>query len=110
MIRAEQLAQLKALEKNETFMKELFMEDTPEKIQKKLETAGVQLTLDEVKELVRNTVDCAERMRNSEELSEEALDNVAGGFAVSTAVGLAIVLGMWAAGVAIGWKAAKGKC
>lgn len=110
MIRAEQLEQLKALEANETFMKELFMEDTPEKIQKKLETAGVQLTLDEVKELVRNTVDCAERMKNSEELSEDALDNVAGGMAVASLIGFTIFCALTVTGAVVGWKAARGKC
>ena len=100
---------LKELENDKTFMTMLFAQDTPEKIQEAFASKGIDLTLDQVKSLVVSTVNAAEN--NGDEIDETALDNVAGGFAITTAVvGWACASLIAAGGIAIGWRLAKGKC
>lgn len=106
MVREEVVNQIKALEGDKAFFEDLFAQDTPEKIQAKFASKGIELTLDEVKEIVSTTVEAMESTSGSNELDETALDNVSGGFVA----GAAIFLGMTAAGCYVGWKLAKGKC
>lgn len=103
---AEIMNQLKAIEADEVFMKELFALDTPEKIQAKLAEKDVNLSMDEVKELICYVVDTADAMEGKGELDEESLDGVAGG----SIAGMAIFIGMTAAGIYIGWRSARGRC
>lgn len=103
MTEKEILAKFEEAKKDTEFMKMLGEQDTPEKIQAAFATKGIELSLDEVKELVVKVVDMAGN--NDGELNENALDNVSGGL-----LGWGIALGMGALGTAVGWLLAKGKC
>lgn len=103
MTEKEILAKFEEAKKDTEFMKMLGEQDTPEKIQAAFATKGIELSLDEVKELVVKVVDTSEE--NQEELNEDALDNVSGGF-----IGMGIALGLTALGVAVGWRTARHKC
>ena len=100
---------LETVSADKEFVKELFELDSPEKIQAKFAEKGIELSLDEVKAIVVGVVDAVER-NGAEELDETTLEGVAGGFAVSAAIGLCVIALMAAGGFAIGWKLAKGKC
>lgn len=103
-------AKLNELSADKKFLKELFELDSPEKIQEKFAEKGVELSLDEVKTIIAGVVDAAEK-KTGEELDESALESVAGGFAITTAmIGWGVMALMTAGGFVIGWKAAKGKC
>lgn len=65
---------LEALQNNEAFALELDKVESPEQMQALLTAHGVELTLDEVCDLVVNSV-----KMNGDELSAEDLENVSGG-------------------------------
>ena len=92
------------------YLAHLFAQDTPEKIQSVFAEKGINLTLDEVKAIVKSTVDGLEENVPTEELSEEQLKNVAGGFAIAALAGWACMAILAGSGMVIGWKLAKGKC
>lgn len=100
---------LNELSADKEFLKELFELDSPEKIQAKFAEKGVELSLEEVKAIITGVVDAAEK-KSGEELDETALDGVAGGFAITAAIGWGVMALMAVGGFAIGWSAAKGKC
>lgn len=102
-------AKLNELSADKEFLKELFELDSPEKIQEKFAEKGVELSLDEVKTIIAGVVDAAEK-KTGEELDESALESVAGGFAITAAIGWGVMALMTVGGFVIGWKAAKGKC
>lgn len=104
----ELMQKLKEVEKDADFMKMLFEQDSPEKIQGAFATKGIELTLDEVKTLVVNVMNSVEKKDG--EIDEAALDAVSGGFAISAMIGLVCAALMAAGGAAIGWRLAKGKC
>ena len=97
-----------ALTEDKEFMQFLFAQDSYEKIQEAFASKDVELSIDEVKELVSDVL--AQTENSSAELNENELENVAGGFiTVAAAVGLAkvaLVAGMSIAGGVIGWKLA----
>jgi len=108
MVKQEVLDKVRAVDGDKEFVDYLIKLDTPEDIQNAFKEKGVDLSLDEVEELVVEMVDAAGKYG---ELSEEDLDSVSGGFVItSTVAGMAIFLGLTAIGVGIGWKAAAGKC
>lgn len=96
------------LTEDKEFMQYLFEQDSYEKIQAAFASKDVELSIDEVKELVASVL--AETEKTNAELDESELENVAGGIiTVAAAVGLAkiaIVAGMSIAGGVIGWKIA----
>lgn len=100
---------LKGLSADKGFLKELFEQDSPEKIQAKFAERGVELSLDEVKELVVAVVDAAET-HGTDELNEDSLEDVAGGVVLASLIGWGVMALMTAGGIAVGWKLAKNKC
>jgi len=108
MINQNVIAKLDRIGSDPEFIDRLIRLETPEEVREALQSKGVDCTLDEVKALISESVDA---VQNGGELSENALEDVAGGFVISSTVaGMAIFLGLTALGVGIGWKAAKGKC
>lgn len=96
--------QLTEAMKNENLANALTACTTLAEAQRLLNENGVQITLEEVAYIhslgnAKNTV--------SEELTEDDLEDVAGGIA-PVVIGMGIFIGLTALGVAIGWKAAGG--
>ncbi len=89
---AETNAKLEKLASDQKFASELLSQETPEKAQEFLAANGVEMTLDEVKSFGKmlNAVE-----ESGDELSEDALEEVAGG---SLALGWAIAKLVIAAG------------
>ena len=81
---------------DETFIKELFALEAPEDAQTKLKEKGIVLTLDEVKSIGRALQRANE---NNDELSEEALEDVAGG--VLTEAAAIVIAGCIGGGTSI---------
>lgn len=69
---------LKELLKDEAFVKELVEQETVEDAQKLLASKGVDISVDQLNEIRKGV---AARLEEGEELSDEQLENVAGGFA-----------------------------
>lgn len=69
---------LKELLKDEAFVKELVEQETVEDAQKLLASKGVDISVDQLNEIHKGV---AARLEEGEELSDEQLENVAGGFA-----------------------------
>lgn len=69
---------LKELLKDESFVKELVDKETAEEAQALLASKGVNLTAEQLNEIRKGI---AARIEGGEELSDEQLENVAGGFA-----------------------------
>ena len=67
-----------ALLKDEAFVKELVEKETVEEAQALLASKGVELSADQLNEIRKGI---AARIEGGEELSDEQLENVAGGFA-----------------------------
>ena len=97
------MEKLQAALQDEQYAKDLMALETVEDIKAKLAEAGIDFTTEEVTDLVNSVV--ASMNSADGELSEDALDNVAGGV---IPLGPVIFLGLTAAGVYIGWKAAGG--
>lgn len=78
---------------------------TAEEAQKAFAAKGIEMTLDEVQQI-------GDMMGQKDELGEDDLDNVAGGFAITT--GYAVIIGgvavcIAAAGIKILWGKVTGK-
>ena len=97
------MEKLQAAMQDKNYVRELMALETIDAIQAKFAEAGIDLTAEEVETIVREVV--ALEAGTDGELSEDALESVAGGGPI---LGMAIFLGLTAAGVAIGWKAAGG--
>ena len=84
---------------SEQFQKEVVSVTTPEDMQKLIASHGVELTVDEVMELCGQIV----KAMNSDEISEDELDNVAGGvviLGITIATSKLIALGIGCVGAA----------
>ena len=104
------MERLDAISNDAEYLKELFEQDSPEKIQAKFAERGVVLTIEEVKEIIVKVVDAVDTQRNGE-LNEISLEEVSGGFAITASViGWGVATLMTVGGIAIGWRRAKGKC
>ena len=103
----ELTAKFETASADKEFLKMLFEQDTPEKIQAAFATKGIELTLDEVKEVITTVLSQAEQA-NGEALDEASLDQVSGGIAPIIGFGIAVALA--GGGIAIGWKLAGKKC
>lgn len=77
------------LMENKEFVHEMMSQETPEDVQKIFADNGVDMTIDEVNEIGRALAN-AENGALSNELSEEALEDVSGGVVITAA-------GVWAA-------------
>ena len=93
----ERAAKFQALQESGKFEQELEKVSTPEEMQALFASYGIEMTVDEVKELVSSAV-----KMNNEELSEEDLENVAGGVA-----GWVLVAGKWVLKTVAGWAIGK---
>lgn len=89
---------IQALQESGTFEQELAKVNTPEEMQALFATYEIELTLDEIRELV------AEAVKMNGELSEGDLDNVAGGIAW---VAVAGKVGVWALKTVASWAIGK---
>ncbi len=69
---------------DEAFVKDLFSSETLVEMQEKLNANGLELSLDETKTFMEEIAKVVEG--KNDELSEEDLDDVSGGFAVTTAI------------------------
>ena len=108
----DRIVKLNELIKDEAFLKELFSKEEPEDVQALFEDNGVELTLDEVRQLgdllgkAANgeiTAEQLEKMANGE-LSEEDLEQVAGGEVfIGAAMVIAIIGGTLAGSTAVGF-------
>ena len=82
-------ARIKEAFSDQEFTKELFEMEKAEDAQAKLQEKGIKMTLDEVKALGKAL---QQAHSNNGELSEDALENVAGGIAAEITAG--IILGV----------------
>ena len=73
----ELMAKFQALQESGTFVEELDKVDSPQGLQSLLASHGIELTMDEIKEMMDTAIQL-----NNTELSEEQLDEVAGGVPV----------------------------
>ncbi len=69
--------EIKKLFSDEKFVSEILDMESPEEVRSALQIKGLDLSLEEIA-VIKNSLDSAE-----EELSEDQLENVAGGFALS---------------------------
>lgn len=84
---------------NEQFQKEVVNVSTPEEMQQLIAVHGMELSVDEVMELCGQIV----KTMNGDEISEDELDNVAGGvviLGVTIATSKLIALGVGCVGAA----------
>jgi lactobin A/cerein 7B family class IIb bacteriocin len=87
---------------DEAFANKLFQMENPEDVQEALEEKGIELTLDEIRQIG----ELSEKIRNGEvsqeqvqsmadgELSEDELEEVAGGFGIFAIIGIIIAGGL----------------
>lgn len=101
--------QLTTLFQDSIFAEEAKNFKTVEDMKKALEAHGIEMSIDEVTELCV-AIGKRAAQENGEELSEEALDDVAGGFGVVvwTCIGVGVLcIGAFALGVYNGYKGKK---
>ena len=91
-------ARIKEAFADEQYVKELFALEKPEDAQAKLQEKGISMTLDEVKAIPKMLK--AAQM-NGDELSEDLLEDVAGGV-LTVAAATIIAAGIGAGGAIIG--------
>lgn len=77
-------ARLIALVEDSQFVEEMMLQKTPEEVQKVFIENGVDISLEDVNELGHALAEL-ENKGASEELNEDELNIVAGGFAITTA-------------------------
>ena len=95
------MEKLTELLKDKAFAEEFFKQETAEDAQKFLASKGVDVTIDELNQL-RDAIVARLDDSNGDELSDDQLDNVAGGFAIAAAAAvIAAAAGVTSAGVAI---------
>ena len=79
---------LSALLENKNFVVEMMSKETPEDVQKFFLDHGVEMTIDEINEIGKALADI-ENGTATDELSEDSLENVAGGIGPLTAGAIA---------------------
>ena len=95
------MEKLTELLKDKAFAEEFFKQETAEDAQKFLASKGVDVTIDELNQL-RDAIVTRLDDSNGDELSDDQLENVAGGMAVATVAGIvAGVAGATSFGVAL---------
>lgn len=101
----ESANKLNLLLEDKEFMMKMLGQDSEQDVQKLFAENGVEMTLEEVDSLGATLDKCFKKL-DSDELDEDALEDVAGGFAI-TLVGVSgwavakAVIGIGAAGLAI---------
>lgn len=79
MTEKEIQSKMEEMEKDERFMKRLFSLESFEDIQAALKEKDIDLSMEEVKELVKKTMNQVNMLKDNDELSEMSLQEVAGG-------------------------------
>lgn len=75
-----ELKKLGEMVKDEAFARKLFELETAEEVKSELHAKGVDLSLDEINELARQMNEKAEKLKDGgDELTEEELEEAAGG-------------------------------
>ena len=93
------------LMEDEVFFKKMLSQETEADVQKLFHENGVEMTIEEVDELGATLNKCFGKL--DEELDEDALEDVSGGFFITLGTGVTIwavakaVIGVGAAGLAI---------
>ena len=94
------IEKLKEIFADKDFTAKVLEMETPEEVQKAISNKGVDLTIEEIESVKQAIINQSE---GNEELSDDQLENVAGGFAISTAIAIAgVITGAVSAGVALG--------
>lgn len=93
---------IRELFSDETFIASILAMETPEEVQKALAEKGLDLSLEEIS-AIKNTL-----TEDEGELSEDDLENVAGGIALTTLICGLIIGGAAAAGTVSLGKAVNG--
>ncbi|MBQ7704552.1 MAG: Nif11-like leader peptide family RiPP precursor [Selenomonadaceae bacterium] len=80
--------------KDEAVVKELLQQETAEDVQKFLASKGVEISIEEINQIQAQFLKAAE---NDEEISDEELEQVAGGFSMTVFFEVAknMVTGRW---------------
>ncbi len=86
----EKIAKVKEIFADKDFVAKVMEMETAEEVQAAVKAQGVELTLEEIE---ATKAELANQLENpdSDEISDEQLENVAGGFAVTTIVCAAII-------------------
>ena len=104
------IEKLKELMENEDFVREFLSKENPEDVQILLENNGVELTIDEIKQIgamldkiVKGEIsqEQLEKAANGE-LSEDELEEVAGGSVILSFLALGLVTAVIAGGTVVG--------
>ena len=105
---------IKEVFRDEEFVRGLFMLETPQEVQAALKVKNVELSIEEIVKIKELLIKSAE---NGGVLSDEELQEVSGGFAISGGLiiciaglvaGIGVVIGAGVAGAAWGTDAATG--
>ncbi len=91
----EKVAKIKEIFADKDFVEKILAMETAEEVQAAIKAQGVELTIEEIEATKAELVNQLEN-KDSDEVSDEQLENVAGGFAVTTAI--LIAGGLLAAG------------
>jgi predicted ribosomally synthesized peptide with nif11-like leader len=84
----QKIAKLKEIFADKEFVEEVLAMETAEEVQAAIKEKGVELTLEEIDQTREQLVKIAE---NGEEVSDEELEQVAGGFAITAClIGIAV--------------------
>jgi predicted ribosomally synthesized peptide with nif11-like leader len=81
------------------FVEKLLAMDTPEEVQAAVKEKGLELTLEEIEATKKSIVNSLEK-NDSDEVSDDQLEQVAGGFAITTALVIAGAITAGATGAA----------
>jgi predicted ribosomally synthesized peptide with nif11-like leader len=87
MTQEERLDKIKEIFADQDFVAKLLEMETPEEVQAAVKEKGVELTLEEIEAARKETVNRLEK-KDSDEVSDEQLEQVAGGF-----IGTALAVG-----------------
>ena len=86
----EKIAKVKEIFADKDFVAKVLAMETAEEVQAAVKAQGVELTIEEIEATKAELVNQLEN-KDSDEVSDEQLENVAGGFAVTTIVCAAII-------------------
>lgn len=84
------------------FVEKLLAMETAEEVQAAVKEKGLELTLEEIEATKKSIINSLEK-NDSDEVSDDQLEQVAGGFAITTALAIAgVITGAASGGAALG--------